>query len=572
MPVEMNPDIEQLRQRIAELESQNQQLKGEVVELRAPKPQAQAPIVESEGDAVPITEADATLRKLVQRIAGIAQAEKVVIMFHDRERGELIGIPPSYGVDEEHLKSFRVRSTQGVSGEVFRTGEPMVYHDAVSDERTVKDHVVIMGVHNGVCVPLVIEKRDEQNRLVERNVIGVLHAFNKRHGEDFIDEDVRLLERMAKNVGAIISNLQLYRIIVEEREELLQTFESLSSGLVLVAPDGRISQMNSSARAIFGCNSDALGKPLNEVIKNEALWKLFEASARGEDLPSIEIDVTVQKSDRIYQVQAAGVRNEDGKDLGTVAIFGDITDIKNIERMKSSFVAMASHELRTPLTAIKGFSSTLLDGLDEDMYTKEDQKEFLGIVVHECDRLRRLIDDLLNTSRIEAGESLKASYSTVNLHDLLKKVQMVQQQATNRHVLKLSMDPSVPEFLVADQDKLDQILTNLLNNAIKYAPDGGDVTIHAHRDGEYVVMGVQDQGMGIPADHLGKVFEKFHRVDNEDNRKIYGTGLGLFLVKHLVETLHLGTIWVESQVGVGSTFWFKVPVELDTEEAERLNS
>ncbi len=236
-----------------------------------------------------------------------------------------------------------------------------------------------------------------------------------------------------------------------------------------------------------------------------------------------------------------------------------------------SFVAMASHELRTPLTAIKGFSSTLLDGIDYDMYGKEEQKEFLGIVVSECDRLRRLIDDLLNTSRIEAGESLKPNYSRFELQPLLEKSVAVQQQASSKHTVKLSVESELPEFIVGDQDKFDQILTNLLNNAIKYSPNGGQVTVHAKVEGEHLLVGVQDQGLGIPKDHLTKVFEKFHRVNNEDNRKIYGTGLGLFLVKHLVEKVHMGEIWAESEVGVGSTFWFKLPKDLDLETAKAAN-
>ncbi len=573
MPVDTNEQFELLKQRIAELERDNYNLSKELADLKGSTNAPQkASVVDSSVDATPLNEADATLRRLVQRIAMILQAEKIAIMFHDPERGELIGIPPAYGIDDAHLREFRVRATQGISGEVFRSGEPIIFHDAVSDDRTMKDNVVLMGVSNGVTVPLIVEKRDEEQRVIERNVIGVLHAFNKRNGEDFIDEDVRLLQRMAMNAGAIIANLQLYREVVQEREELLQTFESVSAGLVLVSVDERISQINSSARAMFAVGPDALGKPFREVLKSEALIKLFESGLRGEEIASAEIDITVNRNERVFQVQGASVRSEDGKDLGVVAIFSDITEVKTIERMKSSFVAMASHELRTPLTAIKGFSSTLLEGVDDDIYDKTDQKEFLGIVVHECDRLRRLIDDLLNTSRIEAGESLKPLYSDVNLHELLRKVQMVQQQSTTKHVLKLDMDESTPQMIVGDQDKLDQILTNLINNAVKYAPNGGDITVHAKLDGEEVLIGVEDQGLGIPADHLGKVFEKFHRVNNEDNRKIYGTGLGLYLVKHLVDDVHMGKIWAESQVGVGSTFWFRIPAKLDIEVAKARNN
>ncbi len=520
----------------------------------------------------PINEADVTLRRLVQRIAMILQAEKIAIMFYDRETSELIGIPPAYGVDEEHLKIFRVRATQGVSGKVFRDGEPLIFHDAQSDTRTQEDPFGLLHVLNGITVPLVIEKRDEENRVVERNTIGVLHAFNKRHGEDFNDEDVRLLERMARNVGSIIANLQLYREVVEEREELLQTFESLTAGLLLVSPEGRLSQINASARAIFGLGSETVGTAIHESIHHDDLHALIAEAIKGAEGAKKEIHVVIAgAADRVYEAQAANVRSEDGKDVGVVVILNDITEMKNIDKMKSNFVAMASHELRTPLTAIKGFSSTLLEGVDDDIYNKDDQREFLGIVVSECDRLRRLIDDLLNTARIESGQSLKPDYSRFDVLPMLEKAVAVQQQASVRHKVGLKIHNKLPESIIGDQDKFDQILTNLLNNAIKYSPNGGDVTVHAKSEGENVLFGVQDQGMGIPKDHQQRVFERFHRVDNEDNRKIYGTGLGLFLVKHLVEEVHLGHIWVDSEVGVGSTFWFRVPIELDIEKAKAMN-
>lgn len=560
--------LEEARQQLETLRNQNQELQG-----RIQSDVGSARVGMDAADPVaPLNEADVTLRRLVQRIAMILQAEKIVIMFHDRERGELIGIPPSYGVEEEHLTHFRVRTTQGVSGEVFRTGEPVIFHDAIADPRAQRDPFSLVHAINGITVPLIIEKRDEENRVVERNTIGVLHAFNKRHSEDFNDEDIRLLERMARNVGSIIANLQLYREVVQEREELLQTFESLTAGLLLVSPEDRLSQMNATARAIFGVSPDAIGKKVSDVIRHEDLRALLVEGRKGPEGAKREIHVMISgATERTYEAQAALVRSEEGKEVGVVAILIDVTEMRNIDKMKSSFVAMASHELRTPLTAIKGFSSTLLDGVDEDMYGKEDQKEFLGIVVNECDRLRRLIDDLLNTSRIESGESLKPNYSRFELLPILEKSVAVQQQASSRHRVLLKVHNALPDTIVGDQDKVDQILTNLLNNAIKYSPNGGDVTVHARNEGETVLIGVQDQGMGIPKDHLSKVFERFHRVDNEDNRKIYGTGLGLYLVKHLVEQVHLGEIWVESEVNVGSTFWFRIPIELDIEKAQKAN-
>lgn len=565
----MSEDNEELRDLKAQLEAALARIRDLETEKSPPSTPARSASVEGAGvDVAPINEADVTLRRLVQRIAMILQAEKIVIMFYDRERGELIGIPPSYGVEEDRLSLFRVRATHGISGQVFRESEAVIFHDATGDPRTQKDPFSLLHAVNGITVPLVIEKRDEENRVVERNTIGVLHAFNKRHGEDFNDEDVRLLERMARNVGSIIANLQLYREVVEEREELLQTFESLSAGLILVSAEGRLSQINTAARAIFGLAADCVGKTARECIENEELWAVLEEASRGGEGAKNEIHVTLASSERIYEVQAAQVRTDEGKDLGVVAILNDMTEIRNIDKMKSSFVAMASHELRTPLTAIKGFTSTLLM---DDGFSPDERREFLMIIDHECDRLRRLIDDLLNTARIEAGESLKPNYTRFPLLPLLEKAVTIQNQASHKHEVSLSVEGELPETIIGDEDKLDQILTNLLNNAIKYSPAGGNVTVHARKDGDEILVGVQDQGLGIPKDHLAKVFEKFHRVNNEDNRKIYGTGLGLYLVKHLVETVHLGRIWAESEVNVGSTFWFRIPTQLDIDRAKESN-
>lgn len=554
----LRDDNKRLRQQIEILEQK----------LRQHETDKNMPSSSRMGDAAemaPINEADVTLRRLVQRIAMILQAEKIVIMFYDRELGDLQGIPPSYGVEEDKLKMFRVRANHGVSGLVFREAEPVIFHD-LNDPRTKDDPFGLLHVQNGVTVPLVIEKRDEENRVIERNTIGVLHAFNKRHGEDFNDEDVRLLERMARNVGSIIANLQLYREVIEEREELLQTFESLSAGLMLVSPEGRLLQINASARSIFSLGSDAIGKDVTEMIKEDDLHEVLRSVTDGSEGHKGEMLIHRGGSDRIYEVQAAEVRNEEGKSIGVVAILNDVTDIRNIDKMKSSFVAMASHELRTPLTAIKGFVRTLLDG--EEYYGPDERHEFHTIIDQECDRLRRLIDDLLNTARIEAGESLKPNYTRFELTPLLEKAVMIQRQASNKHNVVLVVENELPKTIVGDEDKLDQILTNLLNNAIKYSPNGGEVKVTAKNEGETLLVGVSDQGLGIPKEHLTRVFEKFHRVNNEDNRKIYGTGLGLYLVHHLVHQVHMGNIWAESEVGKGSTFWFRIPTELDIEKAK----
>lgn len=238
---------------------------------------------EASVDVTPINEADITLRRLVQRIAMILQAQKIVIMFHDRETNELKGIPPTFGVEEERLVGFRIPMDKGISGHVFRESEPAIFHDIELDPRTKDDPFALLGASNGLTVPLVLEKRDDENRVVERSTIGVLHALDKRHGDEFNDEDVRLLERMARNVGSIIANLQMYREVVEKSEELTQTFESVTAGLFLVSPEFRIAQMNGLAKAIFEAPKDAVGKPADEILKHDDTVAMLRRALEGDE-------------------------------------------------------------------------------------------------------------------------------------------------------------------------------------------------------------------------------------------------------------------------------------------------
>ncbi len=547
---QVKTEYERSLQRIQELESQARNGSG----TKAPN----TPEVVSAEVANPANY-EATLRRLVRQIGAILQAEKVAFMLYDPEEGELRAYPPAFNLTDDEIKLFRVRATQGVSGEVFREGKPIIVHDAVTDPRTTKEHVAMLHIRNLVCVPLILEKRDEENRVIDRQTIGVLHVFNKQRGGHFIDEDVRLLERMSRNAAAVIAGMRLYQAILEEKEELVHTIESLRAGLLLINQNGRINQMNAAARRVFGLGPDVLGKPYHEVIPSDTIRQMIQAALESEkEGELVEITVQIDNKEHIYQVQNAIVRGEDQKPMGTVMIFNDITDIRNLERMKSAFVATVSHELRTPLTAIKGFVSTLLMDSD-DAFPPEERREFYSIIDQETDRLTRLINDLLNIARIEAGESLKPVYKQVNFYKLSQKVVMIQRQATNRHTIIHEVPENLPE-IIADEDKVDQILTNLLSNAIKYSPNGGEIRVKAwEEDGDHIIFYVSDQGMGIPKEHLNKVFEKFHRVDNTDTRKQYGTGLGLYLVKHLVEAIHGGQIWVESEVGVGSTFYVRLP-------------
>jgi PAS domain S-box-containing protein len=559
-----NNEVQQLRQRIDALERELEEKAVAIQAIERANRQLEEKVRASEVAEGPasLTELEETLKRLVFRVAMILQAEKCVFMLFDKESGELAASRPAFGLTDEELRQFRVRATQGISGEVFREQKPVILYDALNDPRTVKENVGILNVFNGVSVPLIVEKRDEDtNRIIDTKVIGVLHVFNKRDGNVFIQEDVNLLTRLAKNAASVIASAQMYREVLEEKEELESIIESVYAGLIMVNKNGRIMQMNASARAMLGIrNGEVTGKMYEDVIESDKVKEILQTSMDESAEAAEEISLpspTSPDEEKIFQVQSALVKGEDQQPIGVVAIFNDITEIRGIERMKTAFVSTVSHELRTPLTSIKGFISTLLQDEDGTFYDFDTQREFYRIIDTECDRLTRLISDLLNVSRIEAGRALDLNPKPVNIPPLMEKVLSVQRSYTDRHQLVLDIASEIP-IIVGDEDKLDQILTNLTNNAIKYSPKGGTITVSVLHDGDKIRFSVADQGMGIPKEHQPKVFERFHRIDNRDTREVGGTGIGLYLVKHLVEA-HGGTIWVESEVGEGSSFIFELP-------------
>jgi PAS domain S-box-containing protein len=553
---EIREELERLRSQIAELQESKRQLEDE---LRDSSASAQAPITTS-------AELEATLRWFLRRVGMILQAEKAALMLYEPESGELVAQWPALGMSRDDVEAFRVRATQGVSGQVFREGRPVITDDAMSDPRTVKENVALLNIRNVLTVPLAIERKDADGQIVEKTVIGVFNVFNKRAGQRFAEEDVTLLTALAKSAASVISSAKLYIAVADEKRELEQTLQGMLAGVLVVGDDNRVRLMNSAAKHIFGVpGDDGTGKLLGQVIRDEDVHDLVRSCLQGNSEATAELSI-YSPEERIYQVQTALLLGDNGDVSGVVATFNDITELRSVERMKSEFVSTVSHELRTPLTSIKGFIRTLLDDI-EGYYDRETQMEFYRIIDTECDRLVRLINDLLNLSRIESGRALDLVLARVDLGQLIGRVVDSQRSYTDRH----EFDIIVPEDLKhvnADRDKLDQVLTNLLSNAIKYSPDGGKITVHAREiDDNKISVSVSDHGIGIPEDQISRLFTRFHRVDSRDSRKQYGTGIGLYLVKHLIEA-HEGEVSVASKQGEGSTFTFILPSDLSLDPDE----
>ncbi len=553
---DIRAELDRLRAQIAELQEAKRQLEAELQDTSAT---AQAPITTS-------AELESTLRWFLQRVGVILQAEKAALMLYEPEPGELAAQWPALGMTRDDVDAFRVRATQGVSGQVFREGKPIITDDAMSDPRTLKENVALLNIRNVLTVPLVVERKDAEGQVVEKTIIGVFNVFNKRGGRRFTEEDVTLLTSLAKSAASVISSAKLYIAVADEKRELERTLQGMLAGVLVVGGDSRVRLMNSAAKHIFGIpGEDGSGKLLTQVIHDEAVHSLVRSCLEGSSEANAELSI-FSPEERVYQVQTAMLRGDGGDVSGVVATFNDITELRGVERMKSEFVSTVSHELRTPLTSIKGFIRTLLDDTD-GYYDRETQMEFYRIIDTECDRLVRLINDLLNLSRIESGRALDLVLGEVDLGALIARVVDSQKAYTDRHRFEVIVPGDLPK-IVADRDKLDQVLTNLLSNAVKYSPDGGQITVSARDIGDHKLsVSITDQGIGIPDEQIGKLFTRFHRVDSRDSRKQYGTGIGLYLVKHLVEA-HQGEVSVASKPGEGSTFTFILPTNLQTEEGQ----
>lgn len=330
-------------------------------------------------------------------------------------------------------------------------------------------------------------------------------------------------------------------------------FESMVEGLLLLDGRGCIHYANSAFADLFGITADLRGRTLIEALRLHELAALVNSLETQKQISGFEIKVP-GPTDRWFQVNGAAIFNGGGQRHGTVLVFHDLTRVKQLESARQEFVANVSHELRTPLSLIKGYVETLVDGARND---PDVSLKFLHIIDRNADRLRLLIEDLLAISELESGR-VRLNLQPVALVPMVQGVlDDFKTRAATRGVALVNQVPEL--FVHADADRLEQILANLVDNAIKYGRAGGTVTIGAGRaEASQVEVFVRDDGPGIPADALERVFERFYRVDKARSREQGGTGLGLSIVKHLVQS-HGGRVWASSAPGLGATFYCTLP-------------
>lgn len=350
------------------------------------------------------------------------------------------------------------------------------------------------------------------------------------------------LNRMAQELSDRI------RVVEEQRNELGAILSSMREGVVGVDGEERIININAAAARMFLREPrEMIGRTVQEVIRSPDLHRFIRASLAGE-IPR-DADITFyHEGECVLNTHGTSLRNATGRRIGTLVVFHDVTRLRRLETMRREFAANVSHEIKTPLTAIKGFVETLQSGALEK---PEEARRFLEIVGRHTERLSAIIGDLLKLSEIEQRGQLPIEPAPLR-PVLANAVEVCRPVADSRGIaVALDCDPALEGEI--NSTFLEQAVVNLVDNAIKYGPDGGRVWVTAARESGEIRIRVRDQGVGIPAPHLPRVFERFYRVDKSRSRKEGGTGLGLAIVKHIVQA-HGGRVIAESEAGEGSTF------------------
>jgi two-component system phosphate regulon sensor histidine kinase PhoR len=390
------------------------------------------------------------------------------------------------------------------------------------------------------------------NEVARRMVAGDLEARSGLEGEDQLPVLGRTLDKLARGLSASLQELR------GERDRMAGILEGMQEGVILLDAKRRIVVLNPALREMLLLPADAIGKPLLEVVRNAELRDLFDAAAVDDEPTTQEVEIGNIKPRRLL----ARVARMPGEARQLVAVFVDVTEMRRLESMRRDFVANVSHELRTPVTSIRSAAETLIDGAATDPAASH---AFIAIIDRNAQRLQQLVEDLLDLSRIES-RGFRLSFEAMDLKPTFWQVMgLFRERASKKGVaLEERVTGELPKVR-ADRRALEHVLTNLIDNAVKYGTTGTEVWVSTAVTADTVTVSVSDTGPGIEERHLPRIFERFYRVDAGRSREVGGTGLGLSIVKHLVEAMG-GTVLVESRLNHGTTFSFTLK-RAETEQA-----
>lgn len=442
----------------------------------------------------------------------------------------------------------------------------------------------------------LFQKEDVRDRLLPElrsQLVGA--GFDKRQLENIMDgldekaakkkskvsidaEELAELKRKAEladqgDLATAQQEIQKLKVekkkVLDEKERVDAVIRNLAEGLVVVDQQGKVVLMNPAAEHLLGLRqSDKLGKKLSEGLKEEHVLSMTQGNLGEHSGGGVSKDVMLEglneETKRVLQASTAVVENENGQTVGMVAVLSDITKQKEVEAMKTQFVSNVSHELRTPLVAIQK-SLGLILGREVGEVTPE-QERFLTMAHRNIERLSRLINDLLDVAKLEARK-MNLQPKVVPIQGLVNMVvSTMETWLKDKKIIVETKFPNFPVEIEADADRLTQVLTNLLGNAVKYTPEGGQVVIEMKdpaspvkiSDPDCIEIGVKDNGIGIAPEDQKKIFDKFVQVSLAQPAGVSSTGLGLTIVKEIIE-LHSGAMFLESEEGKGSRFYFQIP-------------
>jgi PAS domain S-box-containing protein len=478
---------------------------------------------------------DAILEDIGEQAPSLVGADAAAVSLLE---GDELVVGAVHGDDAESALGFRASPIGDLAGEIMQSREPIALGD-VEGVRAGSDPILRAGHRAVIGAPLIGP---------EGTAHGVLTVYG-RTPRAWREEEIEAVAALAGSASAFLSNAELYQRVVLERERSLAILGNVADGIVAVDREGNVVLWNAAAEEITGVRaSEALGRPPTDVLQRSL--DPDETSEEGRGLIQI-----ARGSEEIWlSVSEAIMRDPAGAVAGRIYAFRDVSADRLVEQLKSGFVSAVSHELRAPLTSIYGFAETLLR---EDVdFGEEERRTFLGYIATEAEQLTGIVDALLSVARLEAGD-LQVQLAPTDLRDVVTDVvASAQREVVNGRRFVIDV-PEEPLDAAADRDKVRQILANLVDNAVKFSPQGGTVTVAARRTAGAVQVRVLDEGAGVPPGEQERIFRKFYRADTAAPTT-GGTGLGLFIARGLATAMG-GKLWMDSESGRGASFVFELP-------------
>ncbi len=345
--------------------------------------------------------------------------------------------------------------------------------------------------------------------------------------------------------------------ITRQKNNIEAVLSSMQEGVIATDLNQQVISINRAASAMFAADTASVkGKSILELVRNHEFEQLISQALSSHETRSSDIRHHFN-GERILSVKCTPLFNSNSRRMGGLLVINDVTQLRRLENIRRDFAANVSHEIKTPLTAIKGFVETLVTG---SLDNEEETRRFLGIIEKHVNRLTTIIDDLMQLSRIDVNsKSTQIHFETGQIKNLLETAIDICRRDIEEKGITVELFCPEKLFGRIDADLLDQALVNLLDNAVKYSPENSCIKIEAIKEGDEIQIRFKDQGVGIAAKHIPRLFERFYRVDKARSRKIGGTGLGLAIVKHIARA-HGGKVTVKSTPGRGSTFILHLPI------------